>query len=163
MSRIRRPHSVEPVLLEYPGYGPRPGTPSVLTGAALDAMEALGAEGKPVWLAGGAPRDLGRGGRHAREPDLVRGLLLVTPFADLATVRATAGSAMKAMRHSCSPHSGRRTRRRRTPPTVCARSSTSSLGAATIPRRADSFQACSPCASLLLRLSRHFQPRACPR
>ncbi len=81
-------HGVEVVLLEYPGYGPRPGTPSLssLTAAAIDALRAMAAEGKPVWLVG---ESLGSGvaARAAAErPDLVRGLLLVTPFADLAAV-----------------------------------------------------------------------------
>ena len=79
---------VEVVLLEYPGYGPRTGVPTLasLTMAALEAVRALAAEGKAVWLVG---ESLGSGvaARCAAErPDLVRGLLLITPFADLAAV-----------------------------------------------------------------------------
>ena len=83
-----RPRGVEVVLLEYPGYGARPGSPSrsTLTAAAVEAIDALAAEGAPVWLLG---ESLGSGvaaAATAQRPALVRGLLLVTPFAELATV-----------------------------------------------------------------------------
>jgi hypothetical protein len=82
------PRGVEVVLLEYPGYGARPGAPSqpALTAAAVEAVEALAAEGAPVWLLG---ESLGSGvaaAATAQRPALVRGLLLVTPFAELAAV-----------------------------------------------------------------------------
>jgi pimeloyl-ACP methyl ester carboxylesterase len=83
-----RPRGVEVVLLEYPGYGARPGAPAQqsLTLAAVEAIDALAAEGAPVWLLG---ESLGSGVAAAatsRRPALVRGLVLVTPFAELATV-----------------------------------------------------------------------------
>jgi pimeloyl-ACP methyl ester carboxylesterase len=82
------PHGLDVVLLEYPGYGARPGSPSrgALTSAAVEAVDALAAEGGPVWLVG---ESLGSG-VAARAAALrsarVGGLLLVTPFADLAAV-----------------------------------------------------------------------------
>lgn len=83
-----QPRGVEVVLLEYPGYGARPGRPSqqALTDAAVEAVDALAAEGAPVWLLG---ESLGSGvaaAATAQRPALVRGLLLVTPFAELAAV-----------------------------------------------------------------------------
>ena len=82
------PLGVEVTLLEYPGYGARPGNPTLetLTAAALDAVDALEHEGGPVWLVG---ESLGSGvaARAARLlPGIVRGLVLVTPFAELSTV-----------------------------------------------------------------------------
>jgi pimeloyl-ACP methyl ester carboxylesterase len=82
------PRGLEVVLLEYPGYGGRAGTPgaAALTEAALEAVDALAAEGGPVWLLG---ESLGSGvaARAAlARPGVVRALLLVTPFADLAEV-----------------------------------------------------------------------------
>ncbi len=80
---------VEVVLLEYPGYGPRNGSPSErsLTRAALEAVDALAAEGPaPIWLIG---ESLGTGVAArvaALRPDLVRAVLLVTPYADLGAV-----------------------------------------------------------------------------
>jgi pimeloyl-ACP methyl ester carboxylesterase len=82
------PHGLDVVLLEYPGYGPRPGEPSLatLTRAAADALELLAAEGAPVWLLGESLGSGVAGRAFAERPALVAGLLLVTPFADLATV-----------------------------------------------------------------------------
>jgi pimeloyl-ACP methyl ester carboxylesterase len=83
-----QPRGVEVVLLEYPGYGARPGSPSqrTLTAAAVEAIDALAAEGAPVWLLG---ESLGSGvaaAATAQRPTLVRGLILVTPFAELTAV-----------------------------------------------------------------------------
>jgi uncharacterized protein len=82
------PLGAEVTLLEYPGYGARPGSPTLeaLTAATLDAVDALDREGGPVWLVG---ESLGSGvvARAARlRPGIVRGLLLVTPFAELSAV-----------------------------------------------------------------------------
>jgi hypothetical protein len=80
---------VQVAILEYPGYGPRAGSPSerTLEAAALDAVEALAAEGpEPVWLVG---ESLGSGvaARAARlRPAAVPAVLLVAPFARLADV-----------------------------------------------------------------------------
>lgn len=82
------PRGLDVTLLAYPGYAGRAGSPSAasLTAAALDAVDALAAEGGPVWLLG---ESLGSGvaaRAAAARPAAVRGLLLVTPFADLAGV-----------------------------------------------------------------------------
>jgi alpha-beta hydrolase superfamily lysophospholipase len=83
-----RPLGVEVNLLEYPGYGPRPGAPSYdsLTDAALRAIDLVAARALPVWLVG---ESLGSGvaaRAAALRSKSVRGLLLITPFADLASV-----------------------------------------------------------------------------
>jgi alpha-beta hydrolase superfamily lysophospholipase len=76
-------------LLEYPGYGPLPGSPSerTIAATAVEAVDALASEGpEPLWLIG---ESLGSGvaarAAHLR-PKAVRGLLLVTPFARLVDV-----------------------------------------------------------------------------
>ena len=79
---------VEVALVEYPGYGARAGAPTLasLTAAAVEAVDAAGRESVPVWLLG---ESLGSGvaARAAAErPDAVRGIVLVTPFAELAEV-----------------------------------------------------------------------------
>jgi pimeloyl-ACP methyl ester carboxylesterase len=79
----------EVFVLEYPGYGPRPGKPSeqTLRDAALQAMDLLQAQRPaPVLLLG---ESLGSGvAAHvaAARPETVAGLLLVTPFASLGAV-----------------------------------------------------------------------------
>ncbi len=83
------PHGLDVALLEYPGYGPRPGSPSeeTLAAAAVEALEAHAAEGPaPTWVLG---ESLGSGvaARAARlRPALARHLILVTPFARLSEV-----------------------------------------------------------------------------
>lgn len=72
-------------ILEYPGYGARPGTPTEenLVAAATDAIDLLGRE---VVLLG---ESLGSGVACQaawRRPKLVTGLVLVTPYDSLATV-----------------------------------------------------------------------------
>jgi pimeloyl-ACP methyl ester carboxylesterase len=80
---------VEVVLLEYPGYGARPGSPSrhTLAAAAAGALDRLAREGpEPVWVVG---ESLGSGVAAravALRPGLVSGLMLVTPFARMADV-----------------------------------------------------------------------------
>src|SRR5258708_7101329 len=70
-------------LLEYPGHGPLPGSPSerTIAASAVEAVEALASEGpQPLWLIG---ESLGSGvaARAARpRPEVVPGPLLVTPF-----------------------------------------------------------------------------------
>jgi pimeloyl-ACP methyl ester carboxylesterase len=78
---------VDVVLLEYPGYGPRPGRPSeaVLVEAAVGAVDRL-APSSPLLLVG---ESLGTGVASlaaARRPAAVRGLLLVTPMASVPAV-----------------------------------------------------------------------------
>jgi hypothetical protein len=81
----------EGVLLEYPGYGPRPGRPSerALVADGRAALWQLKAEGPgPVLLLG---ESLGSGVAvqvASRGPGSVAGLLLVTPFARLTEVAA---------------------------------------------------------------------------
>jgi pimeloyl-ACP methyl ester carboxylesterase len=83
------PLGVEVWLLEYPGYGPRPGSPSLasLSAAAAEAARDLAARGpEPVLLLG---ESLGSGvaGRAAvLAPEAAHGVLLVTPFARMAEV-----------------------------------------------------------------------------
>jgi pimeloyl-ACP methyl ester carboxylesterase len=83
------PLGVEVWLLEYPGYGPRHGEPSLqtLSAAAADAARALAAKGpEPVLLLG---ESLGSGvaGRAvALAPEAIRGVILVTPYARMAEV-----------------------------------------------------------------------------
>lgn len=82
------PRGLDVALLTYPGYAGRGGSPSAeaLTAAALDAIDALAAEGGPIWLLG---ESLGSGvaaRAAAARPAAVRGLILITPFADLAGV-----------------------------------------------------------------------------
>ena len=74
-------------ILDYPGYGSRPGSPSEssLAAAAVDALDALPA---PAVLLG---ESLGTGVAAqvaARRPDRVRGLILVTPFDSMARAAA---------------------------------------------------------------------------
>lgn len=83
------PMALDVVLLEYPGYGPRPGRPgeTALVTAAVEALERLAQERRgPVVLLG---ESLGSGAATlaaARRPDLVRGLLLVTPLKSVPVV-----------------------------------------------------------------------------
>ena len=74
-------------ILEYPGYGARPGSPSqnALIDAAAAALDAL-PPGEPAILLG---ESIGSGvaaGLAARAPGRVSGLLMVTPFDSLAAV-----------------------------------------------------------------------------
>ncbi len=78
-------------ILEYPGYGPRPGRPTerALTEAARTALDVLLAESpSPVLVLG---ESLGSGvacALAAERPAQVAGLLLITPFSSLADVAA---------------------------------------------------------------------------
>jgi pimeloyl-ACP methyl ester carboxylesterase len=76
-------------LLEYPGYGPRPGSPSqpALLAAAEDGLASIPAD-VPVIIVG---ESLGSGVAAATaraHPDRVAGLLLLTPFDSLTNVAA---------------------------------------------------------------------------
>ena len=79
--------NVEVILLEYPGYGMRAGSPSLaaLGDAAAEALDDLAARGKePIWVLG---ESLGSGVAAravALRPGIARGLVLVTPFARMA-------------------------------------------------------------------------------
>lgn len=81
----------EGVLLEYPGYGPRPGgiSQEALVAAGREALGLLAREG-PVVLLG---ESLGSGVAvqvAAADPAAVRGLLLVTPYARMSDLGAAA-------------------------------------------------------------------------
>lgn len=78
----------ETLLLEYPGYGARAGRPSerALIAAAEEALRSVPADGRPLFVAG---ESLGTGvaaALAARHPERVAGLLLITPFLNLADV-----------------------------------------------------------------------------
>jgi pimeloyl-ACP methyl ester carboxylesterase len=80
-------------LLEYPGYGARPGKPSAksLTAAAVEAIDTLTAENphRRIWLMG---QSLGTGvacAAAAARPDRIAGIVLVTPFDSLASAART--------------------------------------------------------------------------
>ena len=86
VSRLHHAGVAPPVfILEYPGYGARPGTPTEgsLVAAAVKAIDLLG---QPVILVG---ESLGTGvacGAASQRPESVRGLLLITPFDSLVAV-----------------------------------------------------------------------------
>lgn len=73
-------------IVEYPGYGARPGTPSekALTAAAVEALDTLAAQpGRTIRVIG---ESLGSGVASALaavRPDKIAGLVLVTPFDSL--------------------------------------------------------------------------------
>jgi pimeloyl-ACP methyl ester carboxylesterase len=77
------------LLVEYPGYGARPGSPterSILS-AAREALGAARREGPgPVLLAGESLGSAAAALVAGAEPALVDGLLLVTPLASVAAV-----------------------------------------------------------------------------
>jgi len=77
---------LEVYLLEYPGYGPRPGSPgedSILA-AAVEAIDLLGAEA-PVFLVGESLGSAAAARAAAARPG-VAGVLLVTPLASVEAV-----------------------------------------------------------------------------
>jgi hypothetical protein len=78
------------ILMEYPGYGMRSGEPSesALVADAIRALGRLKSEGQ-VLLVG---ESLGSGvaaQAAAADPEAVKGLLLITPFARMSDVAAT--------------------------------------------------------------------------
>jgi pimeloyl-ACP methyl ester carboxylesterase len=81
----------EVLILEYPGYGSRPGEPSEasLVAAGLEALDLLEGEGRlPTVLVG---ESLGSGVAAlcaARRPDRVQGLFLLTPLNRMRDVAA---------------------------------------------------------------------------
>jgi pimeloyl-ACP methyl ester carboxylesterase len=76
-------------LVEYPGYGARPGAPTeaAIVAATLDALRAARREGPgPVLLAGESLGSAAAAIAAGTEPALVDGLLLVTPLASVSAV-----------------------------------------------------------------------------
>lgn len=79
------------VLAEYPGYGPRGGSPSeeALLAAAREAIAAARRDGPgPVLVAGESLGSAVAALAAAAEPSAVDGLLLVTPLASVPAVAA---------------------------------------------------------------------------
>jgi len=84
-----RPWSV--YIVEYPGYGSRPGRPSeaAIRTAALEALGILWAEDNTPILVLGESLGSGAACRLAADrPESVRGLLLLTPFDSMVSVAA---------------------------------------------------------------------------
>lgn len=79
---------VEVLLLEYPGYGPRPGEPTEerLVAACREAVEELRREPGPVVLVGESLGSAVAALCAAARPASVDGLLLVTPLASVPAV-----------------------------------------------------------------------------
>lgn len=77
---------IEVFLLEYPGYGPRAGSPNQesIVAATVEAIDLLG-EGVPVFLVGESLGSAAVVLAAAARPR-VAGLLLVTPLASVTTV-----------------------------------------------------------------------------
>jgi pimeloyl-ACP methyl ester carboxylesterase len=82
------PLPVEVLLLEYPGYGPRPGEPTqvALLDACRQALGGLRAEGGPVVLVGESLGSAVAALCAAEAPERIAGLLLVTPLASVPAV-----------------------------------------------------------------------------
>jgi len=77
---------IEVFLLEYPGYGPRAGSPSedAILAATVEAIDLLGAD-VPVFLVGESLGSAAAALASAARPS-VAGVLLVTPLASVAAV-----------------------------------------------------------------------------
>jgi len=76
-------------ILEYPGYGSRPGTPGreTLVTAAVQAIELLHRQTrKPVLLVGESIGSVVAGEAAAQRPELIAGLLMLTPMNSLKDV-----------------------------------------------------------------------------
>lgn len=83
------PVALDILLLEYPGYGPRAGQPSeaALVTATVEALERLAREQRgPVLLLGESLGSAVAALAAARRPDLVKGLLLVTPLKSVPAI-----------------------------------------------------------------------------
>lgn len=79
---------LEVVLVEYPGYGPRPGAPSegALVEAALEAVRLARLDGAPLLLWGESLGSAVAALAAAAAPGAVDGLALVTPLASVPAV-----------------------------------------------------------------------------
>jgi hypothetical protein len=81
--------ALDVVLLEYPGYGPRAGSPSeaALVAAAEDALDRLAWEHRdPVLLLGESLGSAAAALAAERHPERVKGLLLVTPLMSVPAI-----------------------------------------------------------------------------
>jgi len=82
---------LEVLLVEYPGYGPRPGTPteaSLVAAARTALREARRLRAGPVFLAGESLGSAVAALAAAEAPAEVDGLILVTPLASVPAVAA---------------------------------------------------------------------------
>jgi pimeloyl-ACP methyl ester carboxylesterase len=82
-------HGLEVALLEYPGFGARPGRPSIdsLSSAAVEALQLLASEGRgPLWLLGESVGSGVAARAISLRPRAVQALLLVTPFSRMTEV-----------------------------------------------------------------------------
>lgn len=82
------PAPLEVILVEYPGYGPRPGAPGegALIEAALEAIRVARRDGVPILLWGESLGSAVAALAAARSPGSVNGLALVTPLASITAV-----------------------------------------------------------------------------
>jgi pimeloyl-ACP methyl ester carboxylesterase len=80
--------ALDVVLVEYPGYGPRPGAPTEgsIVAAARAAVARARAAGRPVLLAGESLGSAAAVLAAAEAPGEVDGLLLVVPLASVPSV-----------------------------------------------------------------------------
>jgi len=88
-ARALAPLGVRVILAEYPGYGPRPGSPgeeTLVADAAETLEQAHRAFGAPLVVVGESLGAAVAAGATARRPDLVTGLVLITPWDRLAHV-----------------------------------------------------------------------------
>jgi pimeloyl-ACP methyl ester carboxylesterase len=83
------PFALDIVLLEYPGYGPRAGTPaeSTILLAGVEAIDRLSQESRPpIYLLGESLGSAAAVLAAARRPATVKGLLLVTPLKSIPAI-----------------------------------------------------------------------------
>lgn len=83
------PLALDVILLEYPGYGPRDGTPTEVTilKAGVEAIDRLKKESaKPIYLLGESLGSAAAALTAAQRPDAVKGLLLVTPLKSVPAI-----------------------------------------------------------------------------
>ncbi len=90
LERVLPGRSLAVYILEYPGYGRRPGSPSqaTITAAALAAIDRLPADGRRVFLLGESLGCAVAAQVTQARPERVGGLVLVSPFNRLADVAA---------------------------------------------------------------------------
>lgn len=85
-----RDRSFEVILVEYPGYGSRSGTPTeeANVGAMVEAIDRSRAAGRPIVLLGESLGSAVACLAAARRPDDVAAVVLITPLPRLALVAA---------------------------------------------------------------------------
>ncbi len=90
LERVMPDRTLAVYILEYPGYGRRPGSPSqpTITAAALAALDRLQAEGGRVFLLGESLGCAVAAQVVLARPGRVDGLVLVSPFNRLTDVAA---------------------------------------------------------------------------